>query len=137
MKDYHDYKYCMGYSDIAKISLIGTKKFHHPEHTRPNANELHFDEDGIYDCYIVDSRDCPIPDHYSKFVDMFDGIVTVINDVDQFDILADHIEVYRSGSFGVMFYCENLKGISERYEDFKFDSKDRSLAYEKIGKKDE
>lgn len=116
-KDYHDCKYCMGYSDIAKISLFGKKKL--SDRLIPNANELHFEEDGIYDCYIVDSKDCLIPEHYKKFVDMFDEIVTVINDVNQFDILADHIEVYRSGKYGVMFYCDNLKKISEGYEHFK------------------
>lgn len=90
-KDYHETKRPFGYSDIARLTVVGIEK----------AEFINFGKDGGYCAYIIDET-YDIPEHY-ELVSEYDMWAKFFDDdslVAEFK--ADKIKVYRSGMMGLL-----------------------------------
>lgn len=91
----------IGESDIATLIFVGCGQ------GDLIAKPIHFGEDGDYYAYMVNGKDVFIGEHYrleqefSHWVRIYDDTMLVK------EIEAEHIKVYRAGSFGCIIQYYN------------------------------
>lgn len=104
MKKYKEFpKKYIGASDIGALVLVGCGV---NDGVQPTM--LNFGEDGDYIAYVVDEKNVEIGQHY-KLRNEFECWLKIYDDDGKtFDVVADHIKIYRAGEFGciIQYYNE-------------------------------